>query len=496
MKAFKKFTLFPVLLLSLSVSYSAEVKKQFYVLGGGGEPVGKSTIFDNDLKLISSFTGSKKNGWETTISFNGGHENTESIIAKKMSNVRNKGPFIESNYNELINEMIKKIESGELAAGDQLMVTIDSHGARKSYEKTHQIALAGSALSNLKTLEGAQTIKLDNLEKLASLAAEKGVKLALIDMSCFSGNLLNIKNDKVCFISATGPEQYGYAGSVDLGIFTMTSTFSGKFYDLLKKGRNLEEIFLNARMRGDSPEFPMISSVEGDMIHQALYQMLLPYMRYNRKTITDFHESYDSNYRDFENQVCTLNKQHNSLMSLLTQAEVMAKIGDESMNNEFRSLKWALEKYRDYQLVYEEALRAKLKVGDEIKAILEKDYAEDSALWKRYYPEAFINLDLDYTIKVMQELADKEQNERMKKIWLGSLKDSQRQKEIIEGVKSKLSDNSKAALQNAQKAFADSGKTYSLASQVTVEARKVYDTLYKSMQKESKKSNPCREFVL
>ena len=499
MSILKRFILFIFLFLSVSVGYSSEVKKQFYLLGGGGEPHGESTMFDNDLKQIGSFTRSSKNGWETTVSFNGGHKKTEEILATKMGNVKNKGPFTESNYNELIDEMIKKIETGELTAGDQLMVNIDTHGSRKRNEKTHSIALAGSPLSDLKTLSGAETVDLDRLEKLANLAAEKGVKLALIDMSCFSGNLHNIKNDKVCFISATGAEQYSYSGTVDMWLFTLTNTFSGQFYDQLKKGRNLEEIFLKARLQDRSPEFPMISSMEGDIIHQALYNMLLPYMRYDKSgehKFTDFRESYDLNYQDFERHVCSLNQQHNSLMDILQQAEKMEKISKESMNNEFKSLRSALEQYREYQRGYEEALRAKFQVGAEVKQILETDFAGDRELWRKYYPEAFIGMDFNYTIKTMQELVDKEKNENMKQIWSNTLKDSQRQKEIIEAVKAKMSEKSKKALADADKAISDSVKTYPLAKQVTSEARKVYDTIYKSMQKSSKQSNPCREFVL
>jgi hypothetical protein len=45
--------------------------------------------------------------------------------------------------------MIQKIESGEIGSGDQLMVTIDTHGAKKSNNvKTHKVAFAYNAARN------------------------------------------------------------------------------------------------------------------------------------------------------------------------------------------------------------------------------------------------------------------------------------------------------------------------------------------------------------
>ncbi len=182
MTAYKKlFSLILTFTLTTSLGYSREVKNQFYFLGGGGEPKGETTIFDNDVKLISGFINSP--GWETTVSFNGGHKKTEDIISTKLPNVKNAGPFVEANYNKLIKEMTDKISDGTLASGDQLMISIDTHGGRKGKEITHKISLSGSAATNLNTLAGATTVDLDKLQVLIDLAAAKGVKLAVIDMS-------------------------------------------------------------------------------------------------------------------------------------------------------------------------------------------------------------------------------------------------------------------------------------------------------------------------
>jgi hypothetical protein len=479
--------------LTFSIGYSAEIKKDFYLIGGGGEPKGDKTIFDNDLKTLGSFVNGPS--WDTTISFNGGHKKTEDIIGSKLSKAKNTGPFIEKNYNALIDEMINKIESGKLNAGDQLMLVIDTHGAKNSNEKTHQIALGNSTAANLTTLSGASTVNLDRLEKLATLASAKGVKLAVVDMSCFSGNLLNIKNDKTCFISATGSEQYGYAGTMDLLLFNVAATFSGKFYDLMKEGKNLEEIFLKARTRGDAPDFPMISSPEGIAINELLYKMITPYLNYNDNQTSNFSAQYPKSGAKFENKVCSNEQNHEKLKDLLAQFENMSAVTTEISKNNFSTLKLALEEYRNYQKTYEASLRGKFETEKEISQLLESNYSNSPDLWKGYAPFDLLGIDYDYNLKFYQGLLDKESSSYSKKMWQDMLTKLAAQKELTANIKNKLSESSKNKLKEQEDAYAKSGITKNLAQKVSSEAKKVYEDLYKQQMKKSN-SNPCRDFVL
>lgn len=494
MKA-KKSLLFTYLTFSLisSLGYGADVQKHMYFLGGGGDPEGDTTIFDNDLKLFGSYLNSSD--WNTTVSFNGGHKKTEEIISTKLKKAKNVGRFSEGQYYALISEMINKIQNGELKSGDQLMVSIDTHGARASNEKTHSIAVSGGGATDLSSLAGANIVNLDTLQKLVDVANLKGVKLAIVDMSCFSGNTLNLKGSNTCIISASGPNHYGYSGTVDLGLFRMTNTFSGKFYDLMKKGRNLEEIFLSARTRGDAPDFPLISTPENAEVEGMLYKLMTPYLNYNKNTIHDFDSSYEVDPGKFENQVCKLNQDHESLLGVLKKFENLSQVSDEMNKNEFSKLKSALEEYRSYQKEYEASIRGRIDTGEEIKNILRRDYASEKDIWKDYGPTTFITMDFDKSIKRMQELADKEQGQWAKQFWQESADKMKRQKAVAEEVKNKLGAASLEKIAAYKKAFENSGKSYTYASRVASEAKKVYDTLYKSLQKKEN-SNPCRDFVL
>ena len=240
-----------VLLLFIMVLGSSAQTSHLAIIGGGGEAKGSSTIFDGDLKHISKFARMNPN-WITTSSFNGGHSETENIIKSNL-NITNE-PFTKNSCEQLI-----KTTNGELKSGDQLLIHINSHGARRdvSTEKTHKIATAESALENYETI-GGSTVGLDYLKKLTELANHKGIKLAIIDFSCHSGSTLNIANKNTCVITSTGPNHYGYTGSDQ----TFTSLFNSK----LEKGKSLEEIYLEAREKYFDKSFPMIFSPQGKIV--------------------------------------------------------------------------------------------------------------------------------------------------------------------------------------------------------------------------------------
>lgn len=83
-----KPSVLPIILLclTLSVGHAEEASKQFYFLGGGGEPQGDTTIFDGEVKRVGSFINSS--GWNSTVSFNGGHAKTEDLIKSKMGKAK------------------------------------------------------------------------------------------------------------------------------------------------------------------------------------------------------------------------------------------------------------------------------------------------------------------------------------------------------------------------------------------------------------------------
>lgn len=478
--------LFHFLILNVSVGHSKDVKKHFYFVGGGGEPAGDKTQFDESLKRIGTL--STNPGWKVNVSFNGGHKNTESIISDKFKKGKNFGAFTKVNYNKVIDDMISKIKSKELGVKDQLMLVIETHGAERnsSVEKTHSIALSGGEVTDYKKLDGVETVNLDRLQELVNLAAKNGVKLAIADMSCFSGNLLNIKHENVCMISASGPNHYGYSGAFG---------FASKFYDQLKAGNNLESAFLNSRYIGSDPDFPMISTDEGQAVDSIIYKALSPYLIYNDDKTTDFTLKYDlEDMNKFKSEVCTYDKNHKDLMNLIGQVKDVYKITDTVANEKIKSLKTALTNYRNFQKKYESVLRSKFELENEIKGILQKDFSDKESAWQKYSPIDFLTMDYKQFIKDAEVRLKSNLDDSNKNLTVRNIAKFKEQEMIAKQLLNKLGPSAKTKAAEYANLMNKSKETWKLAQLVSFEARSLYDQLYKQMKSDA--GNPCKDFVI
>ena len=253
-----------------AVAFAAE--RHLLFLGGGGEPEGKSsTIFDESLKGMASYL--KGSDWHSDIAFNGGHADTEKILAEEFKKSGSVSSFDEERMNALIDGYEKKILSGEIASGQQVLVMVDTHGAEStdSRIKTHQIA-AGPAKEklDLSNLAGARSRpSLDRLSRLSDLARSKGIRLGIVDFSCHSGSSLALANDNTCVIAASGPHHFAY------------SDFAENFEKNMKPGRTLEDVYLETRrdIRGvGARAFPMISSPAGRWVSSTYYPAFTPFL--------------------------------------------------------------------------------------------------------------------------------------------------------------------------------------------------------------------------
>lgn len=226
----------------LTLSLNAWAKKEMLILGGGGEPAGNTTLFDKTLSSWGNFT--KTAGWTPTVVFNGEHSNTESI-AKSIAGARSSSATT-ANITRQLNALKQKILSGELRSGDQLMITVLSHGLEKTgSEQTHWVEAADGRFN------------LDRLKEIRDLAEKKGIQLAIMDDSCYSGYSLQLGTDKTC-VMTTGGTSLAYVNSGQL------------FTQNLRPGMNLEELFLGARLSKESayPGAPQISTYAGQKTFQ------------------------------------------------------------------------------------------------------------------------------------------------------------------------------------------------------------------------------------
>ena len=463
-------------MLSISVTYSQDSKKQLYLIGGGGEPKGERTIFDKEVEAFGHFAG--QSDWQASVSFNGGHKKTEEIIKKTMPKAENVGEFSRLNYERVLNDMTNKLLTGELKNGDQLMIMINTHGAKKDkYELTHYISLSGGESRNMQTLAGAPTQTLDRLEDIAKLAAQKGVKLAIIDGSCYSGNTLSINDPNICIISASGTDHMSYGGG--------GQAFMARFIDRLKKGKNLEEVFLEAREDGAAlPDFPMISTSAGRIINEKIYPLISNYL--DKDSISDdFFQRYKLN-ENLEGQLCKTETNYGEVQSLLMNFEEVFKKMNLEKGKEIAMLRGYLKEYRDYQKRYEESLVDLLPIQKEIRKILETYHSSNKKIWESYNEVDFLTTDINKLLFKVDPNAFPEVVANYKK-----------QEKIMNDVKKRLSiDSSKKlrALEKAQEQYKD--RISKISSEVGKHSRVVYDVMYREISKYDSQKNPCKDFVL
>lgn len=483
------------LILSLLLSkniYASE--SNFIFIGGGGEPEGETTIFDKNIEGLKEYYQSQ-NFTNTTISFNGGHKKTEEIISNTFN--KNNPKFTNTEMEDIVKNYLSKIEKNEIKSGDQILLYIDSHGAMKTDSKyrpefTHQIATSGRGLKNLNTLEGSSVISLDILTSLVKKAEEKNIKLGIIDMSCHSGNsipLASLGSKNTCVISASGPNHYGFAG---------TETFSGQFVKNMKKGKSLEEVFLDARKDATDVSYPMISTSAGQKVADEIYHLITPYLYYQYDN-SDKLDGYISEGLKQSTYQCQRDNQFSDLQKILNEVEKLNTVVKKVLFWNVTEKKFDLESFK-------QALSKYKKEQDEIIEI-EKELNKEKYNLPLIADRSFTFADLidgvtirellssDYAaaINVLKNKLSKESDNDNKMI----IKEEIEQMSEMAKFREKIAKENPTVLDLIKRQDQLKKATYYTAYEVKMEEKKFFDKYYQmKKEKESTSLNPCKEFIL
>lgn len=486
-----KTKIFTLIIFGLLISTQASAKKQYILLGGGGEPSGTTTIFDSDLTQTRGYLD-QASEWNKEVSFNGGHSNTESILSTRYtdSQVSN---FTEKKYKEIIQKYVDQINAGEFKSGDQILVQIDTHGAAKyGKQETHDIAVAKSAIQNYDSL-GSSTVNMDDLKKLTTLAKEKGIKVGIIDQSCHSGNTLALADDNTCVLTVTGPNHYGYAGQ---------GTDSDRLTEKMAPGKNLEDLFLEARKDSNDTGFPMISSPEGKEVQEQLYELITPYLYYFDKR----HDKLAPYIMNGEGELaCKYDKDFEQLNKIIDQVEDIQvvtrgfwifKWQTQTKKVDLEPLKTSLKSYYDLQKeIVNETAGIDLSIYNTSEKFTASNGRYQSSI--EYTWKELITIDYDNVLKYNEERLAKASNKyERESIELNMelyRKAQARGKELA--IKYPQYNQLKAKMETISN---KENRSYQLASDVGRSSRKLYDELYKKARdaNTSNQPNPCREFVL
>ncbi len=462
-----KKVLFAPFLLITNLVFAETSSRHFVYLGGGGDPAGENTIFDYKVPKLGDYV--RRSGMDsTTVAFDGGHSGTELLVRNNFSgNVSN---FTTQTFENTIASYEQQLRSGTIPRGGQLMVVIDSHGAEPfSSQATHNVSTTGGAATNLLSLAGSRSVSLDRLQTLSHLAQEKGVKLAILDFSCHSGASLPLANTSTCVISASGPRTFAYGGS-------STSAFSNAFINRMGPGKNLEEVYLEARRNSDDMAFPMISSPEGMKAQGQIYPILMKYLNAHELSSDKFGPEIDLSVST--NSCIQEAQEVETLINLSRQLEL------SQANSSLEGFRSALTGYADYRRTLQTRLgstgqlnmREVCGTNNDCHQVSERDILamNPGQMITQYQNE----LTRAWTAEAKARARN----------WIAYYQSVQR----IQGelARNRISGNS--GLNQLVKTFPEITRiTANLARQVAIESRKLYSAMYRPDQ-----DNACRQFNL
>lgn len=481
------------------------------LMGGGGEPqcmpggTGKNarpeceqTIFDNGL---NAFATSKRNlDVNLKVSFNGGHDQTEAIIKEKITGGAAEVPsFTLENYQAMIKEAIRKIKSGETKEGENLLVIVDTHGGendsplprntkKDKIEKgkyiTHTISLArGPEAENKNLISGTS---MDLLIELADLAEEKNINLGIVDMSCHSGLSLPIANKNTCVVSSTGTNHYGYG------------TFAVAFYEEMKAGKTMEEVYLSARSKSMDFGFPMISTNTAQDLNNTIYKLFTPYLFMRHDSNADKITSYLARVSKSNDLLC---ERENNFAKLISDIDDFEKIAGAAVSkySQYGKLK---DKVIEYKKMQDDLIRelknSDLMIMDKTETI---PYTVEDPKTKKPIQakteslsyEAILNFpagNLDY---FKEQLPKKKKGSSEYKETMITIAKITAILKRQEELKKESSEMAKASAVYA-KIDEMKQKIIDTAMPISELSRRVYDQRYKAQAKNDQTPNACKNF--
>lgn len=428
----------------LLLSFSAFAKKETILFGGGGEPQGvNSTIFDATYANYEPF--SKDSGWQARSYFNGGHAKSEALAQQKLGGANK--PMTAQNMNAEISTLKERLMNGDLKAGDQLLLTIATHGEKKATESTHKIA----------TTDGVFNV--DELKSLRDLAEKKGVSLAIIDFSCYSGNTLKLGSDKTCVIS----------GAADTVAYNTSAQTLSKN---LKKGASLEQAFLKSRLDKNIivRAAPQISTDAGQKTLNAT-EILSASMAEKgaieavpRGVCIGINNFYS--YGKLSSQLHAIGVGN----SPFTYAKTLIGVEQPTTQPLMNKLEAALKNYKEARANVQASYDKMQGFKEKCLVVSGEQLCGDNEAWLNSYSEI--------KDKVAKGARDSK-----------SLNELTTIQSYIKGPEFRKWEEARAD-------FKGQPNLYKEADNVASVERDVYQALYEEYSESSKKPNPCRDFIL
>ena len=415
-------------------------------MGGAAEPPSTMAVFDAAFEAMGKVL--KNSGYHSQVVYGGEHAQSKKLVERYFPGLRK--DLNASNLNDALNTLRADIRAGRIKEGDQLLVVNMNHGQpRAPGVKSHEVNL------------NQGTFNMDDLIDLRNEAEKAGVKLAIIDQSCYSGSSIPLGTPKTCVTSITGADYVGHTSEIR------------DFWLASRRGKSIEETFLDARKKRHMPTAARISGAPGDKTYELLkgaQKHLLNYASEVHKKLRKWEGCYSCFHPDPETVAGTLN-----LREIAAQAAIPGK--------DLSKLKTAVE---DHARIY----RKLESVWQVERSLAQKTVVIAGRKWKWDHLATF---DLLGETKMYQELLAKEKRPGWQAHYRRMLK-------ILPEVGKKSielanSDKRFASIPNLSRQIVEHTEALRRAAgAVKVAEGEIYDALYRNLRGE--RPNPCADFVL
>ncbi len=428
--------MFTIILLSLNL----KAANHFLLIGGGGEK-GPSTIFDNSSVKTTQYFHNQR--WETSVVFGKRTFDAYDELEKYASTPA--VPFVQGQAEDAIQNLIEKIKTGKIAAGEKILININTHGA-PGMGSLHRVLMAdGNFFFTDKLLNLRDAIK----------EAGNGIKLGIIDASCYSGASLELADENTCVITGADAN------------FVSTNTFGNKISSALTPGDSMEGLFLRVRPQstwgyGGSPQ---ISTTAGKTLYEKL-AVLAPYtipgsdlgMYYGSMCSVQGCDRHKDNTQSFAaNMKELIAHDHDDLSSI-----------KDLPTNVQKRYKEVLSQRGQYRNRFNSAQRHKVQ--------FERLVAGEPE-WKRLIESPLTVISKDQSVSETEGRIAQDELRKLEAL-------------------AKSNTRFRQALQHHYQYQAQTQETNLIATKLLTLERQLYRDAYPTLQKASSKKEPCQEFKL
>jgi soluble cytochrome b562 len=269
----------------------------------------------------------------------------------------------------------------------------------------------------------------------------------------------------------------------------------------MKRGKSLEDVFLDTRKSTTDNSYPMISTPEGIAINKDIYPNLTPYLYYyeadpNLDKMTNYLLEASTN-----GGLCTRKNQYDELQRQLESLRAASTLNMNKNIPEINRIKNLIAQYKEKQDRYISLARnwgtAELSHTETFSGTGTAG-KKSSTMTGNFTWQQMIETDYDGIIKNVTNAKKSTKDPFTQAQFQSSIEMHSKARDKKNEILS-LYPNLKDYKQKFKEQVNEMQGTYAIANQIALEERKLYDSMYSNLRSEkkaNKQSSACKEFML